>query len=105
MTDSVEKKNKSGGTETKEKDGKNHHAGLTETHTHIHMLKKKNSKQQNYYVIVTYVLNSRSSSRRRGDGGEDRDSQSGHKKAKRNRKDKETNKMFSADRERKLKSD
>ncbi|XP_038572438.1 pre-mRNA 3'-end-processing factor FIP1 isoform X1 [Micropterus salmoides] len=48
---------------------------------------------------------SRSSSRRRGDGGEDRDSQSGHKKAKRNRKDKETNKMFSADRERKLKSD
>lgn len=49
------------------------------------------------------VLNS--SSRR--DSGEDRDSQSRHehKKARRNKKNKKTNKMFSADQERKLKSD
>lgn len=43
----------------------------------------------------------------RRDSGEDRDSQSRHehKKTKRNKKNKKTNKMFSADQERKLKSE
>ncbi|XP_059196563.1 pre-mRNA 3'-end-processing factor FIP1 isoform X2 [Centropristis striata] len=47
-----------------------------------------------------------SSSKSMGDGGEDKAGQSRRKnKKKRNRKDKETDKMFSADQERKLKSD
>lgn len=44
LEDSLEKKennSKGGGAETKARDGKNHHAGLTHTHTHILLMKKR----------------------------------------------------------------
>lgn len=106
LEDSLEEKKKGSerrGTETKARDGKNHHAGLTDTHSQTRNEKKKNERRQKCHVIVVCVLNSSSRSRR--DGGEDSDSQSRHKhkKGPKNRKEKETNKTFSADQEKKLK--